>query len=401
MLVRIVIILVLLIYVLSVVAVLTIPAPADTRSRVDGEPRNEPAAEMPRRAETLPQLVGITLNLYHTDDVQRHVNAVDRIAALGFNTLHAVSPVFQRDGAANEIERIVGEPGRALQRDQIVRVLGHAKERGLRVTLMPQINFTAPRGNEWRGKIQPDRWRDWWTSYKRMMHAQLDIAKEAEVDLFIIGCELLSTQKPTHEARWREIVALARENFDGPLSYSTNWDSYQTVPFWDELDAIGISGYWDLTRNADDAAAPTAEELRARWEEIRKTVLTYADRQKRPILLTEIGYPSLPWALRDPWNYVNPDGLTADHEAQARGYRSFLDAWSELIRPPRSAAAREGVTVNTPQVRWRLPDARVAGVLFYGWDIDHAGGARDTGYGIAGKPAHDLLRRWLAGEALR
>ena len=80
----------------------------------------------------------------------------------------------------------------------------------------------------------------------------------------------------------------------------------------------------------------------------RHRLLAYGAARRRPILFTEIGYPSLPWALRSPWNYGNDSDAAPDHAAQARGYQAFLDAWGDLL------ATRP----NT---------ALLAGVLFYHW----------------------------------
>ena len=341
----------------------------------------------------LPQMVGMSLNLYHTEDLSLYLDAVDRIAAMGFNTVHVVTPMFQRNGASQQIERLVG-PGRALPESDLLRLLRHAKAKGLHTTLMPQVNFTHPRGNEWRGKIQPQRWGAWWGEYQALIGQHAALAEQADVDLFIIGCELLSTQKSDHVDRWQRVIDHVRQRFDGALSYSTNWDSYQKFKLWDELDAIGISGYWDVTRAASDPKSPTDRELAARWQTIRETVLAFAEARDRPVLITELGYPSLPWALRDPWNYVNPDELKADHDTQARGYRAFLNAWQDTLVVPLTNSPQM-TTVRTPQAQWHLPRQDMAGVLFYRWDPYYQGGPDDTGYGVVGKPAFKVLERWL------
>ncbi len=54
--------------------------------------------------------------------------------------------------------------------------------------------------------------------------------------------------------------------------------------------------------------------------------------------------------------------------------------------------------VRTPQAVWHLPNKHMAGVLFYRWDPYYHGGAHDTGYGIAGKPASEIIKNWLDGK---
>lgn len=347
--------------------------------------------------QTLGQFVGMSLNLYHTEHLELYLNAIDEMASMGFNTVHVLTPVFQRDGAADEIEMLVG-PGKGPARDDLMRVLAHARSRGLKIVLMPQINFISPRGNEWRGKIQPDNWQLWWASYQRMILSFADLAQEAEVDMFTVGCELLTTQKAEHLPRWQRIISDVRSRFGGALTYSTNWDSYQKVEFWDQLDAIGISAYWDVTTEAEDRQQPTDIEIATRWQKIRNDVFAYANSQGRPALLTELGYPSLPWALRDPWNYIASDSVKADPAVQARGYTAFIRAWQDVIKSPATTVGHPSDTAETfttPQARWQLPKGQMAGVLFYRWDPYYHGGEQDTGYGIVGKPAYKILKHWL------
>ena len=141
---------------------------------------------------------------------------------------------------------------------------------------------------------------------------------------------------------------------------------------------IGVSGYWNMTEGAE-YDPPTADDLANRWRDIRKKLLAFAEAQNRPILFTEIGYPSLPWALKDPWNYVNGQGAAVDTKTQAAGYQAFVSAWDDLL-------------IDRPNT------GLLSGVFFYAWDPYHAGGDGDTGYGVRGKPALDLLRWWLSRD---
>lgn len=338
-----------------------------------------PQVAIPKDTE---QLIGMSLNVYHAEPFTLYLKALDQIAETGFNSVQVVTPMFQRDGSASQIELLRG-PGRGPSRQQLVTILRRAQSLGLRTCFMPQVNFTEPRGNEWRGKIQPDQWSAWWSSYEVAIEYFLGIAIDVGTDLFSVGCELLSTQKPEHLSRWQALIAKSRKSFNGHLIYSTNWDAYDKVGFWRSLDAIGISGYWDLTTHAADRDNPTDRDLQARWHQIIDQVLAFAESQRRPVLLSELGYPCLPWALKDPWNYVPVGNMTADEKIQWRGLKSFLDAWRELIVPPQTE----------PTIQNR--DRRILGVLFYEWDVYHRGDDQDTGYGIRGKSSHQLLKSWI------
>ena len=328
------------------------------------------------------QLAGFALNVHHSDNHQTFLDAIDELAGLGFNSLEVTTPCFQTNGASDDIRVVVG-PGRSPSRAHLRHVLRHARHRGLTTLLMPIVLFTQPRGNEWRGKIQPEDWSGWWESYRCMIDDFLDIAVETDVEIFCVGSELLSTERQSD--RWRKLIAHVRQRFKGRLLYSTNWDHYQVPLFWDDLDMIGINGYWDLTAGSG-TDEPSPEHLSQRWRKVRADVLAFAGWRDRPILFTEIGYPSLPWALKDPWNYVpGTDQIQADAVSQARGYAAFLSAWDGLLHPPQSVPTAQGP----------MGDRRLEGVFFYEWDVYHKGGPRDTGYGVRGKPALDVLKTWL------
>lgn len=329
------------------------------------------ATPSPNQSLTHP-LRGFAISLHHTDQLNLYLQAIDEMAAMGCNSVEVATPVFQTDGASQQINIETG-PGRGPSREQLIELLKYAKSQGLHTALMPQVLFTHPRGNEWRGKIHPDQWDPWWQSYQNMIDYFLDIAIETGVDLFSVGSELISTERQID--RWTTLIAHARRRYDGLLTYSTNWDHYHVPTLWQHLDMIGVSGYWDLTIDAQHEP-PTHEELTERWIDIREKLLAFAATQDRPILFTEVGYPSLPWALKDPWNYVNSDDAPADPRAQHMGYAAFLSAWQNLL------AERPNPNV-------------MAGVFFYEWDPYHQGGPQDSGYGVRGKPVFDQLKKWF------
>jgi len=340
-------------------------------------------------------VVGFTINLHHTEHLDKYLESVDQIAKMGCNTLQVITPAWQHNGASAEVYYKPG-PGGGPTRDQLLTLLGHAKKRGLRTALMVTVLLEKPRGSEWRGKIMPGDWDTWWQHYHRVIHQAMDVALEAKVDDFAVGSELLTTE-PERE-RWAALIDSLRQRFDGRLYYSTNWDHYHVPRFWDKLDLIGINGYWNITTLADDPDQPTHDELVQRWRQIRHDLTAHARRFNKPILITEIGYPALPWALKDPWNYIANDAKP-DPQAQARGYRAFLEAWSDALQNPEASqgSIRPEPQAQTQPASQPAPiDQPIAGVLFFKWDPYYSGGPNDTGYGVRGKPAFGLIKQWVA-----
>ena len=91
----------------------------------------------------------------------------------------------------------------------------------------------------------------------------VDIAIQNKIELFCIGTELnISVVK--REKFWRKLIQNIRSRYNGKLSYCSNWDRYEEVGFWEELDYIGISAYFPLCEEIN----PTKESLMEAWKPI-------------------------------------------------------------------------------------------------------------------------------------
>src|SRR5690348_4199584 len=115
---------------------------------------------------------------------------------------------------------------------------------------MPIVLLESPKGNDWRGVIHPEVWEDWWDSYREMLHHYDTVAEKHHAEVFVVGSELVSTEGQIEE--WTRTIRQVRKDFHGQITYSANWDHYTTVPFWDQLDLMGMNSYYKLgkTNNA-------------------------------------------------------------------------------------------------------------------------------------------------------
>ncbi|MCA9292161.1 MAG: hypothetical protein KDA25_13595 [Phycisphaerales bacterium] len=338
--------------------------------------RNPQAAPLPARPggsdappvdpPALP-ILAIALNCHHIEELDRYLAAVDRIAETGADTLLVSTPLFQPDVHATTLRR----PADRCPTDRQLRtILARAHARGLRTALMPIVLLEHPGPDDWRGVLAPTDWDAWWTAYERELQALLDLAIEAGVDLFFVGSELNSTELQVD--RWVDLVTRIRTRYAGRLSYAANWDRYEAITFWPLVDLLSVSAYFEL---AADGATPSVGDLTASWDVERERLLAAAARFGRPVFLSELGYPSLPWAAAHPWNYVAPAGTRADHVMAARCYESFFASWGASLGSSGSGAG---------------------GVCVYLWDPYHRGGVSDTGYGLFGKPSLGVVRDGFA-----
>jgi len=322
-----------------------------------------PPTTSPQLLREMPVL-GVGINAHHISDLPLYLQSVDAIAELGANTLLLVTPMFQEKVDSSEIRL---DPRRCPTREQLTAILNRAHGHGLQTMLVPIVLIEFPGEKDWRGLLRPDDLDAWWTSYERFVDYYLELAIATEVDVFSVGSELNSTEGQLD--RWRQIIERVRSRFDGRVTYTANWDRYEAVNLWSMVDFISVSSYFEISR--DDPDAPVSQ-LTVAWAGERSRLLRFARSERKRILIMELGYPSLPWAAAHPWDYVAKDGTETDHDAQARCYRAFFGAWSDTLMQP-----------GTPAL----------GFNCYYWDPYHRGGAKDTGYGIRGKPAMDLIRQ--------
>ena len=282
---------------------------------------------------------------------------VDEISALGAKDISVVVQWSQRDVNATQIAPHPKET----QDDAVVRkMLRRARDRGLRTTLFPIIWVERRAPGKWRGTIAPTDVEAWWGAYRAFILHYARLAADEDVALFSVGSELNSME--LHEARWRALIAEVRGVYRGRLTYSANWDHFEHVRFWDALDLLGVTAYFELTQEA----LPSVTALTEAWRKVREVLLDFQARHGRPLLITEVGWPSQVGGAQRPWNYAA--GAPVDLEVQRRCYEAFVAAW--------------GTTRD------------FGGVLFWNWW--GPGGERDGDYTPRRKPAERHLRAFFS-----
>jgi len=340
--------------------------------RLLGGPRPEPAAE-PKLAVRPGEYRGISLQLNNGDDNHPYEPLIDEIGATGANTVCLVIHAFQENASS---ARIFVDRRRGPSDERLEALIRYARspksERpnarpALKVVLMPIVLLTNPRENEWRGTIAPSDWDVWWRDYADYITRYAKLAQETGVEVFVIGSELVSTEKHEHAARWRDLIAKVRAAYSGRLSYSANWDHYRKVEWWDQIDIVGMTTYYDLT----GGDPPTVERLLAAWEPIREDILKWRAETcpSHPILFTEVGWPNQATCAQYPWDYYRARNRPAP-QAQAACFEAFFRTWAG--------------------------HPAVAGFLVWEWrgDPSWQGGAEDPSYIPWNKPAQKVIEKY-------
>jgi len=252
--------------------------------------------------------------------------SLDRMAYDGVTTVALNVFWFQDNRFSTSIAPDYGRW--STQPASIDKAVAEFQERGMKVVLKPLVDVP----NDWRGNIPgTDAWFDNPGGYKDFMDFWSGEATRLGVDGLSVGCEFKASV--WNQAKWREVIEIARTNFSGPLTYSANWDNFHNVGWWDALDEIGIDAYFPLTGwptpfPANPDATPA--ELAAGWdywadliELWRNTVHPDMD-----VVFTELGYRSLDGVNCEPWEYEEYGTTNVDLQEQAECYYAALaETW--------------------------------------------------------------------------
>lgn len=251
----------------------------------------------PLRAEPEPPIRGVVISCQtwgHEWGSDAMVQALAEIKALGANWVQ-IHPYGSIDRAGNvSLGRVPTDGSSPLWLSRPIR---EAHALGLKIAIVPHLAGWRS-GWAWRGDITFTAEEDWarfFASYERWIATLARLCRDA--DGFSVGSELDRTL-PGHEREWRSIIRAVRAETSAALTYGANWPDYRAVPFWDALDAIGISAYFPLVAHRQ---APVARELDAAWRSLHRELAGYARAQNRRVVFMELGYDESLDAARTPW----------------------------------------------------------------------------------------------------
>ncbi|MEM9832099.1 MAG: hypothetical protein AAF944_15805 [Bacteroidota bacterium] len=243
--------------------------------------------------------------------------------------------------------------------------MAHAK--GMKVMVKPHL-WVKNQG--WPGDFDlqtPEAWAAWEKDYREYVLAFATLADSLSAELFCIGTEVRHSvrQRPQF---WQSLVRDVRAVYGGKLTYASNWDNYHNVTFWQDLDYIGVDGYFPLS----EKAKPSKEELMRGWKPIKQELAKLSKSHDRPLLFTEYGYRSMIYSAGEHWN-MNESELTTDMWAQRTAYDAFYETFNS--------------------------EPWYAGGFLWKWSVPHdrSGGVNNSRFTPQNKPAQDIIYRWNKG----
>jgi hypothetical protein len=306
----------------------------------------------------------VGVQIQRVDWIEDYKKVFAQIAAIGADTVELVVDTRQENSKSS---RIYLDYRMTPTTAQLGDLIDAAHKLHLRVILMPVVLLDNPIGDAWRGTIEPENWDDWWNSYRSMIDVFSSVAQVHHVEMLVIGSELVSTEQYVDE--WKKTIQLTRDNYKGKLTYSSNWDHYDGVGFWNLLDVVGMNCYWKMSSH-EGSAKVKVSEIEEHWQGIQKDLLPFLKKTHKPLFFTEIGWFSQANAAREPWDYTKAESEEPlDLDMQKKLYEAFFQSW--------------------------YGNPLLAGFSIWEWP-PNTGGPEDRGYTPQGKPAENVLKSYLA-----
>lgn len=284
----------------------------------------------------------------------------------------------------------------------VVAAIQALQAQGITVTLKPHVDSID---GTWRGEFtwpstdtttaEQQAWLTaWFTSYQSFILHFAQIASDNGVGTLVIGTEFTkltgNTCAGSCESYWKQyVINPIRQQYPNlTLAYGANatsaGDEFTTVSFWGDVDIIGVDGYFPIDNSADCNTStppdPTLAELVSGWTDnpcagdfnaVQALKSLSGSYPGKPLIFTEIGYPSATGSNAAPYNYT-PLGAFDDAE-QANCYEAFFEVFSQ-------------------QTSW------MKGVFWWAWMVSPPA-AGDTGYSPQNKTAGDTtLPEWYGAQ---
>ncbi len=241
-------------------------------------------------------------------------------------------------------------------------------QQGIKVMVKPQIWI---RRGEFTGHIAMKSEADWHLfeeNYRNFILLYARLAQEIGTEMLCIGTEL-NTFVSARPDFWKQLIKEVKTIYKGKLTYAENWDAKQQVPFWNQLDFIGIDAYYPIS----ESKTPTIEEAREGWLTHKTEINKLKDEFKRPILFTEYGYRSRDFAGKSPWE-------------------------SERVEGEVNHLAQENLTQALFEEFWEEP--WFAGGFHWKWFHNHsqAGGIENNQFTVQNKPTEAVLKKYYSSS---
>ena len=321
---------------------------------------------------------GLNLASYQNNEYANSNSAATTMRATGANYAAVVATQYQQTYTSTSIApETTNSPGYnnsyplSPTDAAVVSAIKSLQAQGFVVSLKPQVDSLD---GIFRGTFAPTSPAAWFQSYQAFILHYAQLASQNNVGMLVIGTELKSLSTSTYKSYWETIISALRTQYPSlTLVYAANstgpGDEFTTVSFWQDVDIIGVDGYFPLTSQAD----PSLSALIAAWTSnssgfnIVAALKNLQSTYNKPLIFSELGYVSVSGTNEKP--YASISGAY-DPTEQQNCYEAFFEVFSQ-------------------QTAW------MKGIFWWAWSVSAPGG-NDTGYSPQNKPAGNVtLPKWF------
>lgn len=317
------------------------------------EKTSKPASVMPQG--------GVALGLFASDPDYNYDKLLREVRLHQGQRLLIVVPLYLDTVISHEIHLV---PGRSPSVSNIERTLGQARRYGFEISLMPILRLQHRDNRDWRGVLEPRAGRDvFFHHYENATLPLAALGAKYKIKRFVVGSELLSLEN--EREAWSRLITKIRKKFNGIVSYAANWDHYRGPSFWDLVDEMGVSSYFELNLRE----GPNSERIghaQKQWQRFIQEAAGFSQALNKPLMLMEVGYPSQVTAAQFPWDETRHSAI--DLQLQSDLYAAFCGAIA-------------------------MEKELVFGFFFWNWF--GFGGEKDDSYTPRGKPAAHMMKDCL------
>jgi len=303
---------------------------------------------------------GVNYTSWNTNELKGDMSDYSLIylSQLGVGEIALMTVYYQDDVSSN---KMYYDEKKTTSDESLGHAINIAHSLGMKIMLKPHVDLVD---DEARSNIIPST--EWFKNYKEFMCHYASLAAKYNVELLCIGTELSNTTTERWKAEWLDIIAAVKKIYSGPLIYAANWDEYETVSFWNEVDYIGLDAYFPLTSKVN----PPKEELIAAWNKQADILEKWLETSghDKPIVFTEVGYDTVAGSNKQPWRILPT--LASQIESQDE-QANCLE--SLLI-----------VLTNRPWFKG-----------FYWWNYFPRPDIGPLGYTLRGKKGEKVLEEWF------
>lgn len=227
------------------------------------------------------------------------VRAVKSVYALGIRRVTLVPYTFVDFDEARLTARskhgLVAGPSHSVIR----AAMRAARDLKMEVSLKPLIEVDNGEGEGavWRGKLrfEGEKLTSFMQSYESFIIEMAALARKDGANRFYVGSELNDLTAGTAAVSyWLRLIDMCRAKLSGSnciVTYAANYDEYRQIPFWSELDEIGIDAYFALAtpEEAQGVGAPKRDVIARNWHVLLKELHAFSEKYGRPIFFSEWG----------------------------------------------------------------------------------------------------------------